>query len=75
MESLQREAYNQALNRLNPKTPPSLDRIFNYSITQKIVDELQPKAGSLAATRRAIARFPQLLESLQVSAHMDNQFI
>jgi len=39
-ETLQKEAYNQALGRVNTKNPPSMDKIFNYSVTQKLMSEL-----------------------------------
>jgi hypothetical protein len=42
-ENLQKEAYNQALSRVNTKNPPSMDKIFNYSVTQKLVSELDGK--------------------------------
>lgn len=42
-ESLQKEAFRQAVDRLAIKEPPSLDGVFNYSMTKKILAELESK--------------------------------
>ena len=42
-ETLQREAFRQAVERLAIKEPPSLDRVFNYSLTRRILADLEAK--------------------------------
>jgi NitT/TauT family transport system substrate-binding protein len=42
-EEVQREAYNQAVARLAAKDPPAMDRIFNYSVAQKLLGDLEAK--------------------------------
>jgi ABC-type nitrate/sulfonate/bicarbonate transport system substrate-binding protein len=42
-ESLQKEAYRQAVERLAIKEPPSLDRVFNYGLTRRILADLEAK--------------------------------
>ena len=42
-ENLQKEAFRQAVDRLAIKEPPPLDRVFNYSITRSILNELESK--------------------------------
>jgi hypothetical protein len=42
-ESLQKEAYRQAVERLAIKEPPPLDRAFNYGLTRRILADLETK--------------------------------
>ena len=42
-EEIQREAYTQAVTRLGAKEPPPMERIFNYTIVQKLLAELESK--------------------------------
>lgn len=42
-ESLQKEAFRQAVERLAIKEPPSVDRVFNYGFTRRILADLETK--------------------------------
>ena len=42
-EELQKKSIAHILQRVDIKDPPPLERIFNYSITKRIVEELQAK--------------------------------
>lgn len=42
-EEVQKEAYQQAVARLAAKNPPPMERIFNYSIAQRLLAELEAK--------------------------------
>jgi ABC-type nitrate/sulfonate/bicarbonate transport system substrate-binding protein len=42
-EELQKKAVEHVLKRLDVKEPPALSRVFDFSITRKVVTELQTK--------------------------------
>ena len=42
-EELQKKAVEHVLKRLDVKAPPALSRVFDFSITRKVVTELQTK--------------------------------